>query len=140
MTLLQLRADLAALEMRWALAKLAYKYNFNPAQPRVPAGVPGLLFQTACALGWSGRRAARSESFSNMRKRAPSRSCDGKALSILPYPSSVSITFLRKTWRGRKQEARGLRRGPTCKVRLLPGRGNREAWPQDLLLTGSPRG
>jgi len=95
--LLQLRADLAALEMRWALAKLAYKYNFNPAQPRVPAGVPGLLFQTARALGWSGRRAARSESFSNMRKRAPSRSCDGKALSILPYPSSVSITFLRKT-------------------------------------------
>lgn len=38
--LLQLRADLAALEVRWAIAKLAYKYNFNPAQPRVPAGTP----------------------------------------------------------------------------------------------------
>jgi len=37
-TLLQLRSDLAALEMRWALTKLTYKYNFDPAQPRVPAG------------------------------------------------------------------------------------------------------
>jgi len=38
--LLRLRSDLAALEMRWALTKLAYKYNFDPAQPRVPAGNP----------------------------------------------------------------------------------------------------
>ncbi len=31
-----LRADLAAIQMEWALLKLALKYN--PSQPRVPAG------------------------------------------------------------------------------------------------------
>lgn len=36
--LLELCADLAALEIRWALMKLAWKYN--PSQPRVPAGNP----------------------------------------------------------------------------------------------------
>lgn len=33
-----LYADLAALKMRLALVRLARKYHFNPAQPRVPAG------------------------------------------------------------------------------------------------------
>jgi hypothetical protein len=51
--LLQLRADLAALEMRWAIANLAYKYNFNPAQPRVPAGSPdGGRWTDAGGAGW----------------------------------------------------------------------------------------
>ena len=36
--LARLRADLAALRMRWALVKLAMKHNFDPGQPRVPAG------------------------------------------------------------------------------------------------------
>ncbi len=36
--LLELRADLAALQMRWALMKLAWKYRSD--QPRVPAGNP----------------------------------------------------------------------------------------------------
>ncbi len=34
----RLRADLAAIQMEWALMKLAWKYN--PSQPRVPAGNP----------------------------------------------------------------------------------------------------
>jgi hypothetical protein len=35
-----LYAELAAMRMRLALARLMLKYNFNPAQPRVPAGSP----------------------------------------------------------------------------------------------------
>ncbi|HEY0265709.1 MAG TPA: hypothetical protein VGC16_03095, partial [Rhizomicrobium sp.] len=34
----RLRADLAAIQMQWALMKLAWKYR--PDQPRVPAGNP----------------------------------------------------------------------------------------------------
>ena len=33
-----LYADVAALRVEWALVKLARKHNFDPAQPRVPAG------------------------------------------------------------------------------------------------------
>jgi hypothetical protein len=35
-----LYAELAAMRMRVALARLMLKYNFDPAQPRVPAGSP----------------------------------------------------------------------------------------------------
>lgn len=35
-----LYAELAAIQMRVALAKLLLKYNFDPAQPRAPAGNP----------------------------------------------------------------------------------------------------
>lgn len=36
----RLYADLAALKMQLALAKLALKSGFDPGQPRVPAGSP----------------------------------------------------------------------------------------------------
>ena len=47
-----LRAELTALQMQWALLKLARKYNLN--QPRVPAGDPdgGQWTDTGGSSGW----------------------------------------------------------------------------------------
>lgn len=67
-----LHADLAAMKMRVALARLMLKYNFDPAQPRVPAGSPGGGQWTTTGAGLAGgseddetNRAGRSAIFEN---------------------------------------------------------------------------
>ena len=64
-----LKADLAALKVRAALLRLMLKQNFNPAQPRVPAGnTEGGRWTYANGLGGNGRQ---QPGVSKLRLRKP---------------------------------------------------------------------